>query len=173
MFNNLNILEMFFQEPGREFNVREVARLTNKAPATVSKKLKQLEQKKILKMRSERGFDLYSADLLSDSYKDIKTYYTIRKIRESGIIDALNRYYLKPTIALFGSSAIGMDAELSDIDMLIVSEKTKRMDTSRYEKIIKRHVQLFCVKEIRDLKNEHLINNVLNGITLQGKLKWI
>jgi len=66
-----------------------------------------------------------------------------------------------------------MDAELSDIDMLIVSEKTKRMDTSRYEKIIKRHVQLFCVKEIRDLKNEHLINNVLNGITLQGKLKWI
>ena len=26
---------------------------------------------------------------------------------------------------------------------------------------------------IKDLKNEHLINNVLNGIVIQGELKWI
>ena len=173
MFNNLNILILFFQEPEREFNVREVARLIHSAPATVSKKLKQLNKEKILKMRSERGFDLYSADFESDSYRDLKVYYNINRLRASGIIDGLNEYYLKPTIVLFGSAAIGLDAKSSDIDMLIISEKTKRMDTSKYEKIVKKHIQLFCVKEIKELKNEHLINNVLNGITLQGKLKWI
>ncbi|MBN1156157.1 hypothetical protein JXA85_00940, partial [Candidatus Woesearchaeota archaeon] len=54
MFNNLNIIRRFFEEPTREFNVREIARLMDISPATASKNLKELAKEKILKERKER-----------------------------------------------------------------------------------------------------------------------
>ena len=169
---NFAILSLFFEEPSREFNVREVARLAGRAPATISNVLKGLSAERILKARKERRFDLYSADTDSSCYRDLKTYYNVRKLRESGIMKALDEYYMRPAVVLFGSAARGLDAEASDFDMLVVSEKTSRMETARYEKRIKRRVHLFPVKKIADLGNEHLINNALNGITLQGSVRW-
>lgn len=172
MFNKLNTL--FFEEPIREFNVREVARMVNISPATASKKLKDMSQKGLLKERKERMLILYKANLESDYYKDCKIFYNIRKIKDSGLVEALNLFYLKPTIVLFGSAAFGLDTETSDIDLVIISENTKEFkDLKKFEKKLGRKIQLFAVGNIPDLKNKHLINNVLNGITIQGVLKWI
>ena len=58
--------------------------------------------------------------------------------------------------------------------MVILSEKTKEfVKKNKYEKSINRRLHLFILKDLKDLKNEHLINNVLNGIIIQGGLKWI
>jgi len=174
MFKNLNILKLFFEEPTKEFNVREVARILKISPATASKELKNLEKKGVLKERKERLLNLYKANLEDSLYRDTKIFYNLRKIKDSGLLKELNRFYLKPTIVLFGSCAHGIDTETSDFDLLIVSEKTKEFpNIKKFEKKIKRRIQLFIVKDIKDLKNEHLINNVLNGITVQGKIKWI
>ena len=173
MFKELNMLNLFFDEPTREFNAREIARLTKIAPATASKKLKELENQSILKHRKERVLDLYKANLESDSYKDLKLYYTIRKLRESTLIESLREFYLKPAIILFGSCSRGMDTETSDIDIAIISEKTKEFPSIKeYNKKLKRELQLFAVKNLKELKNEHLISNVLNGIVLEGELIW-
>lgn len=174
MFIDIDILRIFFEEPSKEFNVREVARILKISPATASKELKELAKKNYLKERKERIFILYKANLESDDYRDLKLYYNIRKLRESGLIDALNRFYLKPTIVLFGSAIHGLDTETSDFDLLIISEKTKEFpDIKKFEKKINRKLQLLVVKNVKELKNEHLINNVLNGIVMQGKIKWI
>ena len=174
MFKIINKLVLFFKEPTREFNVREVARLLKISPATASKELKTLAKKKILKERKERNLILYKADLESSSYQDLKIYYTIRKIKESGLLDTLNQYYLKPTVILYGSAVYGLDTETSDIDLLVLSEKTSYLsDIKKFERKFGRNIQLMVVKHINELKNENLINNVLNGITLQGKIKWI
>ena len=172
MFNNLNIMKRFFGEPTREFNVREIARLVGLSPATASKNLKELVKKGLLKERRDRTFHLYKADLESQAYRDYKTFYTIRKIRDSGLIDSLNRFYLRPTIILFGSAASGMDTETSDIDMVVISEKIRRFpDSARFEDKLGRKLQIFAVTGIKDL-NKNLANNVINGITLQGKAQW-
>jgi len=173
MFKKLNILKLFFEEPTREFNVREVARILKISPATASKELKNLAKKGVLKERKERVLNLYKANLEDDLYRDIKIFYNLRKIKDSGLLKELNKFYLKPTIVLFGSCAYGTDTKTSDFDLLIISEKTKVLDVKKFEKKIKRKIQLFVVKDIKDLKNKHLINNVLNGITIQGKVKWI
>ena len=173
MFKELNTLKLFFEEPTREFNVREVARILKISPATASKELKKFVKKNFLKNRKERVFDLYMADLEKDPYKDLKIYYNIRKFKDSNFLDALNKFYLRPAIILFGSCASGTDTETSDMDILIMSEKTKESpETKTYEKKINRKLQLFVVREIKDLKNKHLINNILNGIKIQGKIKW-
>ena len=85
----------------------------------------------------------------------------------------MNDYYLKPTIVLFGSCAYGLDTEISDIDLLIISEKTSIVELKKYERKLKSKVQLFVVKKIKDLQNEHLMNNIMNGIIIQGRVKWI
>jgi len=174
MFKELNNLRLFFEEPTREFNVREIARLRKISPATASKELTLLVKKNLLKERKERLLKLYKADLESDSYEDAKTFYNIRKAKDTGLIEALNKFYLKPTIILFGSCASGLDTETSDFDLLIISEKTKEFpETNKYEKKLKRKLQLFIVKDIKELKNKHLINNILNGMPVQGRIKWI
>jgi len=174
MFKELNILKPFFEAPARRFNVREVARILGITPATASKKLKELAKMRILEYKKERILDLYKANLDSEEYRDLKLYYTIRLMKESGLVGALNKFYLKPSIVLFGSAASGTDTETSDIDIVIISEKTDRFPQEKdFERKLKRKLQMFAVSEIKDLKNPHLINNVLNGIVIQGEIKWI
>lgn len=62
MFKELNILHYFFDEPTREYGVRELAKQVKKAPATVSKVLKQLAKKGLLQARKERLYTLYKAN---------------------------------------------------------------------------------------------------------------
>jgi len=170
MFKELNIMRLFFEDPNKEFNIREVARILKIAPATASSQLKKLAKEGFLKEKKERNLIIYKANLDDERYKDIKVYYNIRKIKESGLIEELNKFYLKPTIILFGSASFGLDTKDSDIDLVVISEKTKEFINKKqeYENIIKRRLQLFVIKNIKELKNEHLINNVLNGIVIQG-----
>ena len=174
MFKELNTMKLFFEKSTKEFNVREVARLLKISPATASKELKLLAIKGLLKERKERILNLYKADIENELYRDTKTFYNIQKTKKSGLINALNRFYLKPTIVLFGSCAFGIDTETSDFDLLIISEKTKEFPKIKeYEKKLNKKLQLFVVKKIKDLRNEYLINNIANGIVIQGKIKWI
>jgi len=173
MFKEFKILRIFFENPSRDFNVREVARILKLSPATTSKELKKLAKKGVLKKREERILNLYKSNIDNILYRDLKIFYNIRKIRDSGLIEELNKFYLKPTIVLFGSSSNGFDTENSDIDLLILSEKTKVFENlKKFEKKINRKIQLFVVKKLKDLKNEHLMNSVINGIVIQGELKW-
>ena len=173
MFKELNTLELFFESPIREFNVREMARLLKISPATASSELKKMAAKGILVKRKERILDLYRANLDNDLYKDLKIFYIIRRIKEIGLLDALNDFYLKPAIVLFGSSSYGLDTETSDLDIFILSENTKDFPSlKKFEDKMKRAIQIFAAKDVKDLKNQHLINNVLNGVKIQGKVKW-
>ncbi len=174
MFKKLNTLRLFFDQPTREFNVREIARLLRISPATASKQLRDFTKKSILKERKERLLLLYKANLENDLYRDLKIFFTIRMMRESGLLQALNAFYLRPTLVLFGSAAFGLDTETSDFDILVISENTKPFSRQLFfEKNLKRKLQIIPVKNINDLRNKHLVNNVLNGITLQGRLQWI
>jgi predicted nucleotidyltransferase len=174
MFKELNILKIFFESPNKDFNVREVARILKIAPATASSQLKELAREGLLKEKPERNLIIYQANLDDDKYKDLKIYYIIRKIKDSGLIEELNKFYMKPSIILFGSASFGLDTEDSDIDLVVLSEKNKEFTkVDKYEKSINRRLQLFVIKNIKELKNDHLINNVLNGIVIQGELKWI
>ncbi len=174
MFKELNTLRPFFERPSRELGVREFSRLARITPATASKRLKELEREGILKYRKERNLDLYSANPDSGAYRDLKTYYNIRKLRKSGLLDKLDNLYLKPTIILFGSAAKGLDTETSDLDLVVVSEVRKEFSgKEHYRKVLGRELHIFPVKDIKALKNRHLINSVMNGIVLQGELKWI
>tara|TARA_Y100000310_G_C20699965_1_gene828829 strand:+ start:4585 stop:5109 length:525 start_codon:yes stop_codon:yes gene_type:complete len=173
MFEKIDILQPFFEDLTREYNVREFARLKKITPATASKKLKEFSKQGLLSYRKERNLDLYKGNVDNVSFRDLKVYYTIHTLRKSGFIIALDEFYLKPTIVLYGSAAAGFDTYDSDIDILIISEKKDNFtDLLKFEKIFKKEIHLITVKKLNDLKNEHLVNNVINGIVLEGELRW-
>ena len=117
-----------------------------------------------LKKRDERMLKLYKANIENDFYKDLKVFYNIRKIKKEGLIEELNKFYLKPTIILFGSASKGTDIENSDFDLLIISEKTKEFpDIKRFEKKINRKIQIFAVRDIKELKNNRTKNRTTFG----------
>ncbi|MEW5897264.1 MAG: hypothetical protein AB1668_06215 [Nanoarchaeota archaeon] len=44
----------------------------------------------------------------------------------------------------------------------------KEIQLSRFEDILKRKIQLFRYKNIKDIPNVHLANNIINGLVLNG-----
>ena len=174
MFKELNILKLFFETPSKEYNVREIARKLKIAPATASKDLDSLSNMNILEKRKERNFTLFKANFEGDLYLDLKVFYNIRKLKDTKLIEEINKFYGKPSIILFGSMSQGLDREHSDIDLLIISEKVSEFPLKeKYEKLFHRNIHLFVYRKISDEKNKHLINNMINGILLQGEIKWI
>lgn len=173
MFKELNIMRVFFEEPSREFGVRETAKLLDVAPATASKDLAELAENGFLKVREERRTILYSANIDSDAYRDLKVFHTIRNLKDKGMIASINRFYSSPTIILFGSAAKGEDKETSDLNLLIVSDNTEIFpEKDHFEKVLGRKLQIFVTKNFPDLKNKEIFQSASNGKIIQGEVRW-
>ena len=176
MSNKMDKLRQLFTEnPEKEYHVRELARLLNKSPTTISNKLKILTKENFLIFRHERGHSLYQANV-GQGYKQIKVSYNIETLRKSGLIDFLVEEYNYPeVIILFGSYAKGENNQNSDIDLAIITSNKKEANLSKFEKKLKHNIQLFTFSKenIIDLKkkNKELLNNLINGIVLYGFLE--
>ena len=92
-------------------------------------------------------------------------------ILRSGLLDYLEEKYSPECIVLFGSTAKGMDDKESDIDIFIMSPSKKNISIERFEKILKKEIQLFIFDRQEFLKQKDLANNIVNGIVLRGHLE--
>src|SRR3989338_4067412 len=129
------------------FSVREIARLLKINPSTASKYLQILAKDGFLRKRKEFNCILYQADAESEKFKDIKIYYNISKIRNSGLIEVIEDELYPEVIILFGSYAKGENTKRSDIDLFVMNKK-------KVENIKK--------------ENKELLNNIMNGIRMSG-----
>ena len=172
MFNELDNLKVFFEEPAREFHLRELSRITKKNPVTVKTHLKMFVKIGVIKRKKERNLELYSANTENFHYKEYKRVYNKTKLLESGLINFLKDELSLPTIVLFGSYEKGEDNQNSDIDIFILTEAKKQLDMDNYEKKLNRSVQLHIInrKEFETMKkkNPDIINNIINGSVLCG-----
>lgn len=170
----MNILKLFFDDPARRYNVREVARLVKIAPATASKALKELRDEGIVAEQIVKNLYLYKASVRNDKYRDMKIFYNIRTIKESGLIESMVSYYPKATIVLFGSMSTGYDYKDSDIDMVVISDDPMDFpEEKKFSKKLGRELHIFPVRGLEDLNNPHLINNVIDGTLIRGEFDWI
>ncbi|MFH0836965.1 MAG: nucleotidyltransferase domain-containing protein [Candidatus Aenigmatarchaeota archaeon] len=172
MFNELDKLRLFFEEPAREFHLRELSRITKKNPVTVKTHLKSFVKTSVIKRKKERNLELYSANTENLYYKEYKRIYNKAKLFESGLIDFLKEEFSLPVIIIFGSYEKGEDNQNSDIDIFILTEVKKKLDIDDYEKKLNRSIQFHIMnkKEFETIKkkNPDLINNVINGSVIYG-----
>ncbi|MFH1801925.1 MAG: nucleotidyltransferase domain-containing protein [archaeon] len=170
------ILKVFFEEPGKGYLIREVARKSGVNHTTVSQYLKYLVKEGILANEKDGLYGGYRV-VVSRKYLNLKLYYNLEKLRISGLIEGLQKFYDFPTIVVFGSYASATDGKGSDVDICILTEIDKEFDTSKYEKVLNRVVGLhrfnrekWCaMKE----KNKELVNSICNGLVLSGELEVV
>ena len=153
------ILRVYFENPEKEFTIREISSLTKVPRATVHKKLKELKQEK------------YFEDELF--FKIKKSNYYIEQIFSVGLIDYIVENLNPTCIILFGSFRKGEYDKNSDIDIFVESFIKKDLDLKKFENKLGHKIDLFVETSLNKL-NSNLFNNVVNGIKLYGsfKLKW-
>ncbi|PIN89371.1 hypothetical protein COU60_04430 [Candidatus Pacearchaeota archaeon CG10_big_fil_rev_8_21_14_0_10_34_76] len=167
---NINqiIIEYFFVNPTAKLRVREIERLLKLPLPSVIRYCRELEKEKILGIIKTGSVTFYTADRTSEKFLLEKKLFNIRLMYESGTVEYIRRELGNPTITLFGSYAKGEDTEESDIDLYVETPSKKEISVEKFEKILKRKIQIFRHKNLKDVRNPHLANNIINGILLNG-----
>lgn len=167
------LLNFFIKESEKEFYVRQLSKLLNKSPTTISKNLKEYKKKGILNSEKKFNHLLFKANTQSKEFKQLKLNYNINLLNDSGLIDYLIKEFNHPqAIVLFGSFAKAENTSQSDIDLLIINPSKKQINLNNFEKKLQNPIQLFIYSkdEIEKMKqkNKELLNNFINGIILNG-----
>ena len=171
----ITILRPFFEDPYKEFQIRELARVLKINHTTVRNYLNKLAKEGFLVKKQVRHYPVYASNINSKKYLNLKLYYNLEKIRISRILEDIEKYYDFPIVVLFGSYSKAIDDQNSDIDLCIITDIKKEFPNKKYESIINRKISLhkFTRKELEELmkKNPELINSIVNGIVLSGQLE--
>lgn len=173
-YNKYRVLKPFFDNPhpkGIGFQLRELSRILKLAPKSVSIYLKDLEKDGMVLKAKHRihGYPVYYANTENEFFKLYKRMDMVASIHESGLIDYLEDKIMPESIILFGSAARGEDNAESDLDIFIEA-KENDIDIEKFERILKRRINLLFSQKFKALSNE-LKNNIINGIKLGGYLK--
>ena len=168
--NNIyRILELFIENPNRDFSVRGIARKLKLSHATVIKHIDNLLKLDLINKKEETLYPTYHANTESPKYKFYKRSYIVFKISETGLIEFIQKQTLASSIVLFGSCAKGIFTEKSDIDIFVESKESK-LDIRQYEKKLNKKINLLFESNINNLSKE-LGNNIINGTILYGFIK--
>ncbi|MFH1682758.1 MAG: nucleotidyltransferase domain-containing protein [Candidatus Woesearchaeota archaeon] len=164
------IQEYFFIHPTAKLRVREIERILGLPLPSVIRYCRELEKEDILMINKIGEVNLYTASR-SENYLLEKKLYNLKRLYISGIIEYLKIELSNPVVVVFGSYSKGEDIEESDIDLYLETQSKKKVDLKRFEKILNRKIQVLSHKNIKEIKNLYLANNILNGITLNGVLE--
>ncbi|MBI2523418.1 ArsR family transcriptional regulator [Candidatus Woesearchaeota archaeon] len=172
MERKITILKPFFEDPNRKFSIRELSRILKINHTTVRQYLNKLVKEGFLSSKKEGLYSFYQL-ILSKKALNLKLYYNLEKIRNSNLIEDLEKAYDLPVIVLFGSYTLARDDTSSDIDICLISNVDKEFQTNKYEKSLNRKISLHKFnKDSWDKakkSNPNLINNICNGIVLSGE----
>ena len=165
MLDIFNKLRPFMKDNYQRINVREYARMQNISPPHASETLKSLKNEGLLLMEEEKKQHLYHANRENQLFIKLQRAYCLQEFK--GLINFLEEEYLHPVVVLFGSFAKAEVSKNSDIDIAIFSPTKKRVDLAKFEKRLRRQIQLFIFRN-REEANPELLNNILNGTLLSG-----
>ena len=165
------IKEYFFINPTARLRVRELERTLKLPLPSVIRYCKELEKEEILAIAEIGSVHFYTANRAREIYLLEKKLYNIKQLYEVGLIDYLRRELSNPAIILFGSYAKGEDTEESDIDLYLETPSKKQTSLEQFKRLLKREIQMFRHKKLKDIPNPHLANNIINGIILNKNVE--
>lgn len=167
--NKLKILELFFEEPNRNFHLRQVSRLTSIAVTSVKKYLNELLKDKLIMKDTKTIYPTYLANETNPLFKLYKKQFLVQKLFFSGLTDYLEQTVHPRCIILFGSMSKGEYTKASDIDLFIQSSE-QELNLNNFEKKLKHKINTLFEPELSRL-NKGLLNNILNGDVLSGQIR--
>lgn len=162
------IAELFFENPGEEFYLRQIARRTRTPTTTVLRKLKVLVREKIILKIPSEPYAKYIADAGSMLYGFYKRQFLLGKLYKSGLLEYIIRETSPKVVILFGSCAKGEYTRDSDIDIFINASGTS-LDLERFR--LGHKINVFFEANLLNISQE-LRSNILNGIVMYGFARY-
>lgn len=169
--NVYRVMEIFFNAPESKFHIREIARLTGLSAPGVIKIIEKLKNEGLLVSRKEKAVENVWASR-EEGFLVLKRCHNLRALNGSGLIRYLKDKYEEPeAIVLFDSYSRGEDESTSDIDVAVVTGKRLDLDLKRFERILKRKVNVHEV--LLEEAEDGFLNTLANGIVIGGYLKVV
>ncbi|VVB90441.1 Nucleotidyltransferase domain protein [uncultured archaeon] len=166
-YTTYRVLTLFFDQPTRFFQLREISRILKLGMPSVINHVKKLEKKGFIKKEKRGVYESYVSEK-NDLFRVYRRNDILLRIHESGLVDFLTNELMPDTIVLFGSCARGEDIETSDVDLLLVA-KEKEVNLKKFESSLKRKISLHFEGNVSEIPKE-LLNNIINGIVVYGYL---
>lgn len=165
------IKEYYFVNPNAKMRVREIERTLNLPLPSVIRYCRELQKEGILVTVKIGNVIFYTADKTNSKFILEKKLYNLKSLYLSGLVDFIRKELSNPAIVVFGSYSKGEDDENSDIDLYIETPSKKELNLKDFEKKLNRAIQIFRHKNIQEIKNQGLSNNIINGITLNNYIE--
>ena len=143
---SIKILQYFFNNPYENIHLRELARKTNISIFSTKAIIDELLTHNLLIEKKQGNQRLVKPNMKNQFFRYLKIAFSIKKIQDSQLIECLEeKIPVITSIILYGSIAKGKDDANSDIDLLIIGQKTK-IDIAKYEKILEKEINLLIMK---------------------------
>ena len=161
------ILELFFNDPEKEYYLRQIEKLTGYSVGNIRREIITLEASGLFTHKMLGKIKLYKLNTDYSLYKEIKD--IVRKtISIEGRLKAIMNQYKKIEFAfIYGSFAKSKERSASDIDVMVigsVAPKNIKSDLFRYQSSIGREVNsIVCTKDefLKKIKDKnHFVSSV-------------
>lgn len=169
MLTIFNDLEYFFQDNYRRIHVREYARLKKISPPFASKTLYNYEKEGLLVKEKDKKHLLFHAHRENPFFQALSQLYWAEELRQSGLTTYLEKELAQPLVIVFGSIAKAEVTPTSDIDIVIITPTTRELTLEPFENKLKKKIQLFRYKNLKEITNPDLYSNIFNGFRILGR----
>ncbi len=169
-----SVLELFFDNPTREWHFEEVLREAKIARSKAGGWLRKFTGEGLVKRVKQKGsMPYYIANYESNTYRNRKRLFAMSKMYNSRFLDHLSGLKAK-TVIIFGSMARSDWYKNSDIDVFIYGD-AEGLELAKFESRLHRDIQLFVCKNKGDLSRlgEGLIKNIITGSLVKGDLDFL
>jgi len=172
------IIQFFFNEPYESIHLRELSRKTKTSIYSTKKIIDYLLNQEILSEKRQGNQRIVKPNMENIFFKQLKITFSIKKIQESDLLDHLKKKIPAiSSVILYGSTAKGTDNQKSDIDLLVIGQKT-RLDISQYEKKLDKQINIIVMKwsewRIHAEKDKAFYREIIkDGIALYGEIPVI
>lgn len=164
---NMRVLEIFFENPSKEYHLRELSRLLKLSMPTIITATDILSKERLIIKTKGKVLTKVQANKENVDFVRHKRLFNLERIYISGVADYISNAYNHPkTVILFGSFSRGDDIEKSDIDVGIITNKKINLDLGKYEKSLKRKINIHEIDLSR--VSDEFKANLANGIVLEG-----
>ena len=164
-----DIFALLCVNAGEKLSQREIAKLLGVSPTAVANSLPKLKEYNLVKIEKTKTINFVSFNRDEQKALELKRVDNLKNIYVSELSTYLFHALPGGTIILFGSYSRGEDTIKSDIDIAAIGRKSKALDLDKYEKILKRKINVNFYNSWKEIQ-KHLNNNILNGIILHGSV---
>ena len=168
--NYQKVLRLLALHPGRELMASEVRDATGISKAGAHNALRDLATDNLARVQRKGQLSLFHVEPDDPIIRQVKVLINLLEIKD--LVESLKEKSHK--IVIFGSAASGMDAEDSDIDLFVVSDKPDLVRKLVEKHAGKRHFHLVIRRPLDYVasmkKNKIFYDEVSRGIVLYERM---